>query len=557
MRGQLGLWGMCGWWALACGGVPPAEPPAPASLTLLHTSDIHSRLWPFRRRISRFEAELGLGAPLALTEVGGVARLATLLARQRKSGGAPWLDSGDALEGAEVFRRFGGHLELELLSSLGLAAMALGNHELSLSASELNDVLAESARFPVLSANVQPRADSPLFGRLVPSAVLQTAGARLGVIGLANPHSPPNLSEPGNPWALVTAPDLASAAQAAIDQLLPQVSLVIVLSHLGLDQDRALVAATSGIDLVLGGHQHIVTPEPEWQDDCASAALQAERGCSPRRVPIVHSGAYSQWLSRVELRLEPAPGDPQAREIAELTLTQLPLAAEVPLDAKVARFLEARRPPPLPPLAYLPDGVARRSALRDELQPGVLLQSDLELAFPFDEPWRLVWLSGRALRQGLERAARRSATQSCASTLQVSGIYLKLHCAACIARNASCLEVLRPGALGEASLDDSALVLTALPEYLTLGGADFDAVGPAGAELDGDVLSVLSRYFQTLPRENGAAACRAALLALPDVRCREAFGALECPLSVARADAVCRGLPSLKGARDGRIEMLP
>src|SRR5882724_1764314 len=106
MRGQVGvLFSLCGFWALACAGPPSVEPSPGGSLTLLHTSDIHSRLWPFRSRISRFEAELGLGPPLALTEVGGAARLATLLAGERENGAALWLDSGDALEGAEVFRR--------------------------------------------------------------------------------------------------------------------------------------------------------------------------------------------------------------------------------------------------------------------------------------------------------------------------------------------------------------------------------------------------------------------------------------------------------------------
>src|SRR6478752_1950684 len=152
---------LCGALAGGCGDVV-AEREAVRELTLLHTSDIHSRVWPFRARISSFEAELGLGEAASLSEVGGVARLATLLGRERQRGASLWLDSGDALEGAPVFERYGGRLELELLGSLGLSAMALGNHELSLSAPALADLLASSAEFPVLAANFQPRAGSPL-----------------------------------------------------------------------------------------------------------------------------------------------------------------------------------------------------------------------------------------------------------------------------------------------------------------------------------------------------------------------------------------------------------
>jgi 5'-nucleotidase len=478
-------------------------------------------------------------------------------------------------------------LELELLSSLGLSAMALGNHELSLSASALSEVLSESARFPVLAANLSPHTDSPLFGHLTSSVVLGAQGVRLGVIGLANPNSPPNLEQAGNPWGLAASPELAAAAQLAIDELASRAALIVVLSHLGLDQDRALVAGTSGIDLVLGGHQHIITPEPEWQDDCESRALQAARGCSPRRVPIVHSGAYSQWLSRIELDLQADAAAHESLEIADVKLTQLPSAESVQPDPAVAQFLEARRLPPEPPLAFLPDGVARRAALggdsplgnvtadamraatgadvvilntsglRDDLEPGVLLKSELELAFPFHEPWRLVWLSGSALREGLERAARRSAAQACTSTLQVSGLRLKMRCAACVARAASCLELTLSGALGMSPLDDTARVLTALPEYLTLAGGDFAAVADSGAALEGDVSAALAQQFQALPRGGDGAACRAALRSLSPERCHEAFAALACPPSEAQSDAVCRGLPSLKGARDARIEVLP
>src|SRR5215203_2008566 len=115
MRGRIGLLVLCGALALGCGNAPVAMKGPKLALTLLHTADIHSRVWPFRSRISRFEAELGLGDPLSLVEVGGVARLATLLEAERRRGPALWLDSGDVLEGAPVFHRFGGRLELELL----------------------------------------------------------------------------------------------------------------------------------------------------------------------------------------------------------------------------------------------------------------------------------------------------------------------------------------------------------------------------------------------------------------------------------------------------------
>jgi 5'-nucleotidase / UDP-sugar diphosphatase len=589
MRGRLGFSVLCSAVALGCGDVPvSAQGPRPSqALTLLHTADIHSRVWPFRSRISRFEAGLGLGQAQTLAEVGGAARLATLLDAERRRGAALWLDSGDVLEGAAVFHRFGGSLELELLSSLGLGAMALGNHELSLDVAALAELFSTSASFPVLAANLRPHGDSALFGRVLPSVVLDAGGVRVGVVGVANPTSPPNLGRADNPWRLELAPDLAVAVQAAVDDVAPRSALVIVLSHLGLDGDRELVRATTGIDLVLGGHQHIVTAEPEWEDDCFAAEIQARRRCAVRRVPIVHSGAYARWLSRLELTLVADPSAPAQLEVGAVLLTQLPVSQQIPADARVSEFLEARRPPPEPPLGFLPAPLRRRSALagdsplgnltadamltatsadvallnssglRADLEAGELLRSDLDLAFPFDEPWRLLWLTGRLLRQGLLRAAWRSAARDCDSTLQVAGLRLRIDCAACAARGADCLQIVRPSVTGSAAPADDEWLLAVLPVYLTLPGADFEGVGSTGVDVDATAQALLLRYLQKRPRLHDLEACQAALEGWSALRCREAFGTVDCPLDAVRARAACRLLPVVEGGRDGRIEMVP
>lgn len=579
MAGRLARGTCWGVLALAC-GVTDAPPLPPAhSLVLLHSSDLHSRLWPFRERISSFEAELGLGRAAALSEVGGAARLATLLGRERAGGAALWLDSGDALEGAPIFQEHGGSVELSLLQSLGLSAMALGNHELSLSGSELAALLAR-VRFPVLAANVTARSDSPLAPWLRASALLPTRAGQVAVIGVASPQSPPNLASPGNPWGLSLAPELSASVQTAIDDAAPRAALVVVLSHLGLDADRALLQATSGIDLVLGGHQHILTAEPEWQEDCTARALQELRGCSPRRVAIVHSGAYGEWLSRLELTLRPEPGALGALDVQDVALRHLPVSEAVPADPEVTSYLERYRPLPAPPLGFLPAPLARRSALggdsplgnvsveavrrqtgadvavlnssglRTDLEAGLLLRGDLSLAFPFEEPWRLSWLRGAQLRVGLLRAARKSAARGCESALQVAGLRLEQRCAACLVDAPTCLRVWR----GDAALEDDERVLVALPAYLTLPGADFDLV-TGGAELDLSVADAVAELVAGAAPGN-ARACAQALLTSSPARCAEAFGT-GCPVTATIASAVCSRLPEVKGGRDGRIEMLP
>src|SRR6476659_6250335 len=60
-----------------------AGQPCQARLTLLHTSDIHSRLFPYDQVITQVDSDLGLGANGSVRNVGGVARMAYILGRER------------------------------------------------------------------------------------------------------------------------------------------------------------------------------------------------------------------------------------------------------------------------------------------------------------------------------------------------------------------------------------------------------------------------------------------------------------------------------------------
>lgn len=557
---------------LGCGA--PPERALADRLVLLHTSDLHSRVWPFRTRVTAPEAQLGLGPRGALVELGGWARLATLLARERAEGPRLWLDSGDALEGADAFHRFRGELELSLLEQMGLGAMALGNHELSLGAEELAALVATRARFPVLSANLTPAPGSALAGRVLPVSVLVSQGVRVGVIGVANASSPPDVARADNPWRLESG-HTAAALQLAVERLTPLADVLVVLSHLGLDGDRELVAATAGVDLVLGGHQHIVTPEPEWQRD--------RRG---RRVPIVHSGAYGKLLARLGLALRPDDAGP-GLELASLALEHLPSKPSVAEDAELLARLEPLWPAPQPPLAHASEALLRRSALggdsslgnlvaeamreaagadvailnssslRADLEPGPVLTSDVQLALPFDEPWQRLWVRARELRAALERSARRG-SRECESLLQLAGLRLRVDCAACTSSGAACLSWWRSSPWGELPLRGDELLQVVLPGYLARSGADFEALASSSAEpVTLSAADATARYLRRQPPASAAPAddCVEQLQALTPQRCRETFG-LACPPDAAQAARACRNLPRLSGARDGRITML-
>src|SRR5690349_7900847 len=105
-------------------------------LTIIHTADIHSRLFPYRFQPNRFDAEDGLIVP----PYGGVARIATIAHQIRStSARSLWLDSGDAFQGAPVFNIFKGEAEFRALSLAGMDGAVVGNHEFDLGSQNLFD----------------------------------------------------------------------------------------------------------------------------------------------------------------------------------------------------------------------------------------------------------------------------------------------------------------------------------------------------------------------------------------------------------------------------------
>ena len=101
------------------------------------------------------------------------------------------------------------------------------DHELSLGAQELAEAFGTEATFPLLSANVRPRTGAPLERVLLPSTLLNIAGLQVGVVGVANASSPPNLGSADNPWQLDVAAEQARAVQSAVDALASRAALIV------------------------------------------------------------------------------------------------------------------------------------------------------------------------------------------------------------------------------------------------------------------------------------------------------------------------------------------
>ncbi len=228
------------------------ETPAPISadtftLTILHNNDGESKLLP----------DEDAGYP-------GVARFAARMKQMQataaESGsGVITLTSGDNFLASQELNvslaRDGALYDSIALSGL-YDAMALGNHDFDLGP-EVTARFIEGfdPAVPFLSANADFSGEPVLqalvdAGVLAGSAVVETGGQRVGVIGAVTPLLP-NISSPRN----VVISDVLAAVQAEVELLAAAgVNKIILVSHLqGVSEEVALVAELAGVDVVIAG----------------------------------------------------------------------------------------------------------------------------------------------------------------------------------------------------------------------------------------------------------------------------------------------------------------
>ncbi|MFZ5469072.1 MAG: bifunctional metallophosphatase/5'-nucleotidase [Myxococcota bacterium] len=523
-------------------GQPPSLANQEIRLTLLHTSDIHSRLIPFDFTPLRTDVDLGL-IPEA-GPFGGAARMGALLRRERaRSDRVLHLDSGDSFQGAPIFNLNSGEVEFRFLSKVRLDAAVVGNHEFDAGAKNFALQARDNANFPLLAANYvwddHRQLESHQAGLYTaPYTIKVVKGLRVGIIGMANISSLNSIVEGGN--SLQATPlEQNEAARAYVELLTSVTDLIVVVSHLGLHEDQDLVQGYEafyeygkvkefvdgrggrldqwkvlqwfgperqdssvvqvhipgvvGVDVILGGHLHVVLNPPQLLTDPAG-----------RKVVLAHSGAFAKYVGRLEVvvKMPPEGGAPQMGEVQSHDYRVFPIDAlwcseamhayyrsqfwppgQFMADPKVQAEVEVCRRQEDPEttellqpyilgmdvglrltsiFAYAPRDIARRNnstggdsplgnltadsmrkrrrveaevaltnslGIRDNLYAGPLTQESMFNVFPFENTINIMYLSGLEMQELFDFVAERSSGRGCQSQAQISGARFVMDCA--------------------------------------------------------------------------------------------------------------------------------
>ncbi len=219
------------------------------TLLLYHTNDTHSTF-------AGINAQGRVCMEFAEDCVGGAAPLATVL-EQAKAENALILDAGDRFQGSLFFAALKEDGVNSVFSTLPYDALALGNHEFDRGC----DVLAghikatDKAGIPTVAANINPGESCALQGMLKPYTLVEKGGRVYAIVGLTT-HTVPTSSSPCKDMQFLPPAEGLTIAMEALKQDYAQYDTLILLTHIGYEEDIALAQESSGVSLIVGGHSH-------------------------------------------------------------------------------------------------------------------------------------------------------------------------------------------------------------------------------------------------------------------------------------------------------------
>jgi len=248
---------------------------------------------------------------------GGMAYVATAVKEYRKTGDVLLLHAGDMFSPSLLSSRLRhkGAQMIAALNAVGVDMATFGNHEFDFGCKHFAKRVREST-FPWVAANVEIPVEAGLpEGKIEPYRIVERAGLRIGIFGLALPIQPISGCGDGE----IRFQDPYEAAGTSIEHLKREgVDLIIGLTHLRMEQDKELARRYPDIDVIVGGHEHEV--------------LEALIG----KTLITKAGADAYGLGVVDLTAVRAAGE----LVVEKRLRWDPVDADrIPPDPAVQRRL--------------------------------------------------------------------------------------------------------------------------------------------------------------------------------------------------------------------------
>jgi 5'-nucleotidase/UDP-sugar diphosphatase len=225
-------------------------------LTILHSNDMHGD----------FLSELDSGSG---DTIGGLSLLSGYINQVRaEEKNVLYTISGDMVQGSIIDSEYKGISTIEIMNYLSPDCASLGNHELDYGLPQLL-FLDKMANFPIINANMYIKKYNKRL--MAPYLIKNIDGFDILFIGIVTETILDALRLDNQIGTFISLEDASTEVGRICDAYKnDDIDLTILLTHIGLESDKALAAMLKpewGVDMILGGHSHSFMQQPEIVND--------------------------------------------------------------------------------------------------------------------------------------------------------------------------------------------------------------------------------------------------------------------------------------------------
>lgn len=234
-------------------------------IVLLHTNDLHSHLenWPkIRRFIEQKKREN----------------------EKKENTTTITVDLGDFVDRWHpLSEATDGQANVELMNNVGYDAVMIGNNEGVGNAKDQLNHLYDQANFDILLDNLFDKhlLQPPKWAKKY--KIIETPQqTKIGLLALTAPFP---LTYSPNGWDIRNPYDILPEL---VEELRPKVDILVLMSHLGIQDDRQIAQELPSIDVILGSHTHHLLID----------------GQIVNGVQLAAAGKYGQYVGEVHLTVD-------------------------------------------------------------------------------------------------------------------------------------------------------------------------------------------------------------------------------------------------------------
>ncbi|MDM5299374.1 bifunctional UDP-sugar hydrolase/5'-nucleotidase [Bacillus pumilus] len=301
-----------------------------------------------------------------------------------------------------------GKVNVQLLNQLGYDGVTIGNNEGITLPHDKLDQLYEEAQFPVILSNLYENGQRPSWAKPYHILTLEN-GLKICVLGVTIAYTPV-YQKLG--WNMT---DPFDSIREMLDEVRGQADVILLLSHLGIIHDREVARDFPEIDLILGSHTHHLLENGEMNNGVLLACAEkyghyigcVELTVDTKQKQLIEKKATVQSVDQLISESEEAMTTlKQAERRATSMMQEEVTSIKTKLETKW--FDES----PLPQLLTdaMKDwcaadiGMMNAGMVLDSLEAGVVTREEIHRICPHPINPILVTLTGKQLRETVQRA---------------------------------------------------------------------------------------------------------------------------------------------------------